>query len=88
MWFSDDGGAEHRGEAEEPAEAGEDPAVEPSVHRRQRPAGTAADAGRITQLRSDLFRNIMYRVTNLQLQTIKEQNVKLRIRTNTDNTID
>lgn len=45
-WFPDDGGAEHGGEAEEPAEAGEDPAVEPSVHRAGQPAGAAAHAGR------------------------------------------
>lgn len=46
-FFSDDGGAEHGGEAEEPAEAGEDPAVEPSVHRRRQPAGPAAHAGQL-----------------------------------------
>lgn len=42
---SEDVGAEHGGEAEEPAEAGEDPAVEPAVYRRTQPAGTKAPAG-------------------------------------------
>ncbi|KAG7524708.1 NEDD8 ultimate buster 1 [Solea senegalensis] len=51
--LSDDGGAKHGGEAEEPSEAGEDPAVEPSVHRgRWRAAGGAAHAGAGGALRS------------------------------------
>lgn len=50
LWFSKhNGGAEHGGKAEDPAEAGEDPAVEPAVHGRQQPARAAADAGGLTQ---------------------------------------
>ena len=45
FFFRADGGAEHGGEAEEPAEAGEDPAVEPSVHRRRGPVGPGPHAG-------------------------------------------
>lgn len=35
LFFRADGGAEHGGEAEEPFEAAEDPAVESSIHRRR-----------------------------------------------------
>lgn len=51
--FSDNGRTESGGKAEEPAEAGEDPPLERSVHRRPKPARTAAHAGQLWERKPD-----------------------------------
>lgn len=45
--LSDHGRTEPGGEAEEPAEAGADPPLEPSLHGRPAPGGGAAHAGQL-----------------------------------------